>query len=49
MNPNGWIRSDLDCSGNLDWTEIAPGATVTGTITVENIGDPGTLLDWGIS
>ena len=40
--------SDLDCFGDLDWSNIEPGATVFGTINVENIGDPGFLLDWEI-
>jgi len=37
---------NLDCDGVLNWEEIDPGATVTGTFTVENIG--GSLLDWEI-
>ena len=39
---------DLDGSGNLHWTQIDPGATVTGTITVKNIGDTNSLLYWEI-
>ena len=39
---------DLDCDGSLSWTDIDPGANVTGTFTVENIGDPLSLLDWEI-
>ncbi|MCJ2534239.1 MAG: PQQ-binding-like beta-propeller repeat protein, partial [Candidatus Thermoplasmatota archaeon] len=39
---------DLDCDGSLSWTEVTPGETVTGTFTVENIGDPLSLLDWEI-
>ena len=39
---------DLDCEGSLDWVDIAPGGTVEGSFTVENIGDPTSLLDWGI-
>jgi len=39
---------DLDCEGSLDWTDIVPGEVVTGTFTVENIGDPESLLDWEI-
>jgi hypothetical protein len=39
---------DLDCDGTLSWTEVTPGETVTGTFTVENIGDPLSLLDWEI-
>ena len=40
---------DLDCSGSLSWTDVTPGSTVTGSFTVENIGEPGSLLDWEIS
>jgi hypothetical protein len=39
---------DLDCDGALSWTDVTPGETVTGTFTVENIGDPESLLDWEI-
>jgi hypothetical protein len=38
---------DLRCSGALDWT-CKPGDTVTGDFTVENVGDPESLLDWEI-
>ena len=30
---------DLSCDGSLSWT-CSPGETVTGSFTVENIGDP---------
>ena len=39
---------DLDCEGTLTWTDVEPGATVTGDFTVSNIGDPLSLLDWEI-
>lgn len=39
---------DLDCDGRLRWSDIKPGSTVTGTIYVQNIGDPGSKLDWEI-
>ena len=42
------ISPDLDCSGTLSWTDVKPGDTVTGSITVENIGDLDSLLDWEI-
>ena len=42
------INTDLDCNGVLNWEDVDPGATVTGTFTVENIGDPESLLDWEI-
>jgi len=39
---------DLDCDGDLDWTDVEPGETVIGTFIVENIGEPDSLLDWEI-
>lgn len=39
---------DLDCSGDLNWKDVTPGDTVTGTITVLNIGEEDSLLDWEI-
>ena len=39
---------DLDCTGSLAWTNVKPGDTVTGTFTVENIGDPLSQLDWEV-
>jgi hypothetical protein len=39
---------DLDCSGSLGWTNVKPNNTVTGNFIVENIGDPGSKLDWEI-
>ena len=39
---------DLTCDGDLSWTSIPPGSTVTAVITIENIGEPGSLLDWEI-
>jgi len=43
------LGPDLDCSGSLSWTDVTPGETVTGFITVENIGDNQSLLDWEIT
>jgi len=34
--------------GTLTWPDIQPGSTATGSFTVENIGDPGSLMDWEI-
>ncbi len=39
---------DLDCKGKLSWVDIKPEETVTATIYVENIGDPGSQLDWSV-
>jgi uncharacterized repeat protein (TIGR01451 family) len=44
----GKPKPDLDCSGQLTWSNIKPGDTVTTTITVSNIGDPGSKLDWSV-
>jgi hypothetical protein len=40
---------DLDCAGELSWTDIEPGATVIGSFQLENIGDAGSLLNWTIN
>jgi hypothetical protein len=40
---------NLDCSGSLSWTNIKPGATVTGSFQIQNIGDTGSLLNWTIN
>ena len=40
---------DLDCDGSLGWTDVKPSDTVTGSFTVENIGDSGSKLDWEIA
>jgi len=37
---------DLDCTGSLSWTNVQPGQTVNGSFQVQNIGDPGSLLNW---
>jgi hypothetical protein len=47
-NSAGGVFPDLYCDGSLSWTDVKPGELVTGTFTVENIGAPGSLLDWEI-
>jgi hypothetical protein len=42
-------KSDLDCNGQLSWTDIKPGTTVTGTFKVMNIGEPNSHLNWTIA
>jgi len=42
------VGPDLDCAGDLNWVNVTPDATVTGTFTVENIGAAESLLDWEI-
>ncbi len=41
--------SNLDCAGSLSWTKVKPGATVTGSFTVRNIGGSGSLLNWTVN
>ncbi len=43
------ITSDLDCVGNLSWTDIKPGATVIGSFEVHNIGENDSLLNWTVN
>ena len=38
----------VSCEGILSWTNVDPGSTITGSIYVKNIGNPGSLLDWEI-
>jgi hypothetical protein len=40
---------DLDVTGTLSWTKVKPGATVTGSLTVKNIGEAGSKLDWEVA
>jgi signal peptidase I len=40
---------DLDCTGSLSWSDIKPGATVHGSFQVQNVGDPGSLLNWTVN
>lgn len=39
---------DLDCNGALSWIDVKSGDVVTGSFTVENIGEPTSELDWEI-
>lgn len=41
-------KSDLHCTGELPWTHIRPDTVLWFNFTVENIGEPGSLLDWEI-
>ncbi len=38
--------SDLQCEGDLEFSDIQPGATITGEFVVKNIGEPLSLLAW---
>lgn len=41
--------ADLECMGNLSWTDIKPGVTVIGSFQVHNIGDNDSLLNWTVN
>ena len=41
-------QPDLDCEGDLNWVDVTPGETVTGSFTIENIGAAGSELNWEI-
>jgi hypothetical protein len=43
-----YAEADLICEGDLSWIDVRAGETVTGSFTVENVGDPGSELDWEI-
>jgi hypothetical protein len=40
---------DLECVGDLSWEDVTPDSTVTGSFTVENIGDSGSELNWEVT
>ena len=40
---------DLNCTGSLSWSDIKPGTTVHGSFQVQNVGDPGSLLNWTVN
>jgi hypothetical protein len=47
-----WINEiipDLDCVGNLRWTNIKPGTRISSNIIVKNIGGLHSLLDWEVT
>ena len=45
---NQFFEDNLECSGSLSWNDVEPGSTVTGEITVQNVGMTGSELDWEI-
>jgi hypothetical protein len=46
----GWpAYPDLKCTGEIRAEDVEPGATVTGSFTVENAGDAGSMLDWEVT
>jgi hypothetical protein len=40
---------DLQCEGNLRFIDIPAGSTNIGSFSIENVGDPGSELNWEIS
>ncbi len=46
---NQLFEEDLECDGDLSWADVKPGSTIFGEFTVENIGVPGSELDWKIA
>jgi len=42
------LVEDLFCEGQINWDNIRPGAMVTSSIAVYNIGDPNSELNWSI-
>ncbi len=40
---------DLTCDGSLEWNNVTPYDTETGTFTVSNIGEENSNLDWEIT
>lgn len=40
---------DLECNGVFGWPDQKPGSTVNDSFTVENVGDPNSLLNWEIA
>ena len=42
------VSSDLKCTGSCNWNNIKPNREVKSTITVENIGDESSQLDWKV-
>jgi hypothetical protein len=43
------IESDLECDDIFGWPDQKPGGVVNDTFTIENRGDPSSLLNWEIT
>jgi len=39
---------DLECDGELDWTDVPIGSNVSGDFVVRNNGDTGSILHWKV-
>lgn len=44
-----YTKSNIEVTGSLDWADIEPGGTVTGSFQVMNVGDEGSELNWEIT
>ncbi len=42
------LIADLECTGLLSWTNIQPDSTCSANISISNVGDSGSTLDWEI-
>jgi C1A family cysteine protease len=47
---NKWTptQPDIECNGILNWTDVKPKEVINGIITVNNVGQPFSCLDWKI-
>jgi len=43
------LNDDLTCNGMLEWINVTPCETITGSFTVSNIGDTCSNLNWVVS
>ena len=43
------VHEKLRCNGSLNWVDVKPWSTITGTFTVENVGAALTNLSWNIT
>lgn len=43
------VHEKLFCNGSLSWVDVKPGATMTGSFTIENVGAALTNLSWTIT
>jgi len=42
------LQSDLECNDIFGWPDQKPGIVINDSFTIENIGDPTSLLNWEI-
>ncbi len=43
------VGEKLFCNGSLNWADVKPRSTITGSFTVENVGEAFTNLSWNIT